>query len=104
MSDGYEIHSILEFGDVPSSGLWWVLSPSGPSPSIRAGAASLLTTNAKGFHEEIIFSGGATPAGYINEINKLDLVMGNWSALSNEVCVITFYDPCLPKIVIKNWP
>ena len=34
-NDGYEIHSILEFGDTPTPGLWWVLSPNGKSPTIR---------------------------------------------------------------------
>ena len=45
MSDGLEIHSILEFGDEPVHGLWWVLSPSGESPPVRAGAALLIVKN-----------------------------------------------------------
>ena len=85
MDDNYEIHSILEFGDIPSNGLWWVLSPAGKSPSISAGAASLLETHFNGYHSSITFSGGATPAGFINEINKLDLILGKWKSVPNEV-------------------
>jgi len=84
MDDNYEIHSILEFGDIPSNGLWWVLSPAGKSPSISAGAASLLETHSNGYHSSITLSGGATPAGFVNEINKLDLILGKWKSVPNE--------------------
>jgi len=80
MSDGYEIHSILEFGDRPTPGLWWVLSPNGKSPIIRAGAASLVLKGGDGrnYDESVVFSGGATPAGFISQVTKLDMVKGEW--------------------------
>ena len=81
-NDGYEIHSILEFGDVPTPGLWWVLSPNGKSPTIRAGAASLVQKGDRSFDESLVISGGATPAGFINQVTKLDLVKGEWVQLS----------------------
>ena len=97
--DGYEIHSILEFGDRPAEGLWWVLSPAGKSPPIRAGAGSLvIKKNNLEYDESIVFSGGATPAGYLSDIVKLDLIHGEWQNLSNQVnfnenlsCIIFFF-------------
>jgi len=84
--DGYEIHSILEFGDKPAEGLWWVLSPAGKSPPIRAGAGSLVIKKKdEEFDESIVFSGGATPAGYLSDIVKLDLIHGEWQTVSNQV-------------------
>jgi len=83
--DGYEIHSILEFGDKPAEGLWWVLSPAGKSPPIRAGAGSLVIKKDNvEYDESIVFSGGATPAGYLSDIVKLDLIHGEWQNLSNQ--------------------
>ena len=84
--DGYEIHSILEFGDKPAEGLWWVLSPAGNSPPIRAGAGSLVIKKKdEEYDESIVFSGGATPAGYLSDIVKLDLIHGEWQNVSNQV-------------------
>lgn len=83
MSDGLEIHSILEFGDEPVQGLWWVLSPSGESPPIRAGAASLIIANEERpeLDERILITGGATPDGFIDNCVELNLFTGAWKPL-----------------------
>jgi len=83
MSDGLEIHSILEFGDEPVQGLWWVLSPSGESPPIRAGAASLIVANEERpeLDERILITGGATPDGFIDNCVELNLFTGAWKPL-----------------------
>ena len=86
MSDSYEIHSILEFGDRPAPGLWWVLSPSGNSPPIRAGAEMFVKKGSK-WDESITISGGGTPGGYINDISRLCLFRGEWQPVSKKVCL-----------------
>ena len=37
------------------------------------------------YDESIVFSGGATPAGYLSDIVKLDLIHGEWQNISNQV-------------------
>lgn len=81
---GYEIHSILEFGDDPAPGLWWVLSPSGESPPIRAGANVMIRKSENSFDDKIIFSGGGTPTGFIKDVTELSLLSGSWEKLPNE--------------------
>jgi len=87
MTESYEIHSILEFGDNPTPGLWWVLSPSGDSPPIRAGSECLIKKSEKHptMDSCIILSGGATPHGFIDNVTKLSLFHGSWKKLSTNV-------------------
>jgi len=85
MSD-YDIHSILEFGDRPAPGLWWVLSPSGESPPIRAGAECLVRKcpQRPELDSEIVLSGGGTPHGFIDDVTKLSFLCGAWTKLSKQ--------------------
>lgn len=86
MSDSYEIHSILEFGDRPAPGLWWVLSPSGNSPPIRAGAEMFVKSSIDSdWDESVTISGGGTPGGYIDDISRLCLLRGEWEQLPKKV-------------------
>lgn len=87
MSESYEIHSILEFGDTPASGLWWVLSPAGESPPVRAGTDCLIRKSPKhpSMDGSIIVSGGGTPQGYIDDVTELSLFHGTWKKLATKV-------------------
>lgn len=87
MSESYEIHSILEFGDTPASGLWWVLSPAGESPPVRAGTDCLIRQSPKhpSMDGSIIVSGGGTPQGYIDDVTELSLFHGTWKKLATKV-------------------
>ena len=52
------------------------------NPVIRAGAASLVINNNQPYDNSVLISGGATPAGFINQVTKLDLIKGEWVQLS----------------------
>ena len=104
MSDGLEIHSILEFGDEPAHGLWWVLSPSGESPPIRAGAASLVVKNEERpeLDEKIVITGGATPDGFIDNCVELNLFTGAWKALESTQFTARYEHAMIPTSAGDN--
>ena len=52
------------------------------NPNKRAGAASLVINNNQPYDDSVLISGGATPAGFINQVTKLDLIKGEWVQLS----------------------
>ena len=37
-----------------------------------------MKANERNYDEAVVFSGGATPAGFINQVTKLDMVKGEW--------------------------
>ena len=73
---GFELHPILEAGQAPRDGLWYVISPEDGSqvPSARVGACvNFLNTDSGG---KILLSAGATPEGPYSDLHELRIGTG----------------------------
>ena len=82
----FDVHPILDPGQIPSRGIWYALSPEGsqnecgdpcaasPCPRVGAGANFLQDGKNRG---TIFVSAGATPEGPYSDLYQLTLTRGN---------------------------
>nr|XP_039268948.1 rab9 effector protein with kelch motifs-like [Styela clava]XP_039268949.1 rab9 effector protein with kelch motifs-like [Styela clava] len=71
-----DLHPILECGDNPTNGLWYVVSPD-KSPESRVGQACVARTSQQSNGaDEIIAIGGANPSATFSDVYRL-----NWKTL-----------------------
>jgi len=86
-----DFHPILEKLDVPSEGLWYVVSsPNSPSPRVGASCTCVYTTNKA---SDIYIVGGANPNALFEEIYKFDMKKFVWKKLKPDG-MITRYEHC----------
>ena len=73
---GFEVHPILEAGQTPREGLWYVVSPEDRSecPSARVGACANFVSGKSG--GKIFLSAGATPEGPYSDLHELRIGKG----------------------------
>lgn len=64
-----ELHPILECGDGPSNGLWYVIS-SKNCPESRVGQACVARTREFSPNDELLVFGGANPSSTFNDVYR----------------------------------
>ncbi|XP_002741551.1 uncharacterized protein LOC100373945 [Saccoglossus kowalevskii] len=73
-----ELHAILEPGDTPTAGMWYVLSPKGEPPSMRVGHTITFIPGKDDKQGKMLLVGGANPSGPFNDLHILNLEFYEW--------------------------